>query len=481
MFATDGTLTTKSNFKCTFNGIAVDTLVVMEINNPAGYAGNIVTPKQSTVLPDVNGNFNFQIYDMGEGGKTRVLLLFNMAGKIIPVMSNYYLSEAGDSIHLEINKSNNVQVSVTYSGIGAEKYTCAKKIDSLFSHTDIWRIWNDTNQQLWTISNFIKTKEKASAFPGFSLLEKYRNRMSNQAYQVLYADVLGRLLTNLDLITSRLFFKSNTTEKKILMKEFTHLLNINLRSPEVKYQLFSMAYFNFLMARTGSELYWEKREADVSLIDAYEQIKQKYKGVLREYMLTVILSFGNRFPKNLAIKITDSLWKDCFVLVKEEILETFILNRITRKAKGREGFNFSLPDKAGNKISLNDLKGHVVLLDFWFTGCGGCAGYSKRLEQYVYPEFQQDSSIVFVSICADKDIQVWLQSMQTNTYTRKENVNLYTDGLGFEHPMMKYYDINGAPFSLLFDRQGKIYAGNPPTNDMAMLISLIKKAKGPLQ
>ncbi|HMC84842.1 MAG TPA: hypothetical protein VKI61_04925, partial [Chitinophagaceae bacterium] len=103
-------------------------------------------------------------------------------------------------------------------------------------------------------------------------------------------------------------------------------------------------------------------------------------------------------------------------------------------------------------------------------------GYSYRLEKSVYPLFENNNEVVFLSLCGDKDKVTWLRSVEQELYTRRKNVNVYTNGLGFNHPFTKYYDFDGGPFSLLIDKKGCIFSGTPPTADMKALNDLIQQA-----
>jgi glutathione peroxidase-family protein len=154
----------------------------------------------------------------------------------------------------------------------------------------------------------------------------------------------------------------------------------------------------------------------------------------------------------------------------------YLDRRFSKKNRGTVAFNFSLPDTKGKIIKLSDLKGQVVLIDLWFTGCPGCLNYSKRLETQVYPLFDNNPDIAFVSISGDRYQGIWLQSVKEGKFTRRENINLYTAGMGFTHPFTKYYNFWGGPFSLLIDRNGKIFNGDPPKDDMSALVTDIKEA-----
>lgn len=67
---------------------------------------------------------------------------------------------------------------------------------------------------------------------------------------------------------------------------------------------------------------------------------------------------------------------------------------------GAPAYNFTLPDLDNNAITLNDLQGHPVILNFWATWCAPC-----RIEM---PEFQTvyenhpDGNIAIVAVNLDE-------------------------------------------------------------------------------
>ncbi|MBK8086975.1 MAG: TlpA family protein disulfide reductase [Chitinophagaceae bacterium] len=53
----------------------------------------------------------------------------------------------------------------------------------------------------------------------------------------------------------------------------------------------------------------------------------------------------------------------------------------------------------GRKYSLNDLKGKVVVINFWFINCAPCKAEIPQLNKLV-KEFNQDE-VVFIAVALD--------------------------------------------------------------------------------
>lgn len=90
---------------------------------------------------------------------------------------------------------------------------------------------------------------------------------------------------------------------------------------------------------------------------------------------------------------------------------------------------FSLANRQGETVSLADLKGKVVVLDFWATWCGPCKISFPGMQAAVN-KYKDDKDVVFLFI---------------DTWQREEN---------YKELVNKFIDDNKYTFNVLFDEMG---------------------------
>jgi len=114
-------------------------------------------------------------------------------------------------------------------------------------------------------------------------------------------------------------------------------------------------------------------------------------------------------------------------------------------------FNFTLKDVNNKDVKLTDLKGKVVLLDFWATWCGPC-----KLEIPWFIEFQnkygaQGLQVVGVSVDDTLD--------KLKPYVRDMKMNyLVLQGLGHDDMQDAFGPMWGIPVTVVISRDGKVCA-----------------------
>ncbi len=136
---------------------------------------------------------------------------------------------------------------------------------------------------------------------------------------------------------------------------------------------------------------------------------------------------------------------------------------------GTPGYNFKYPDPTGNEFSLASFKGKVVLIDVWATWCAPCKAEIPHLKKLEEEMKGKNVAIVSVSVDEEKDKEKWKKFIVDQELG---GTQLYAKGWS---DMTKFYQINGIPRFLLFDKEGKLITHDAPRPSNPDLKKMIEK------
>ncbi|HEY6388914.1 MAG TPA: redoxin domain-containing protein [Candidatus Acidoferrum sp.] len=116
-------------------------------------------------------------------------------------------------------------------------------------------------------------------------------------------------------------------------------------------------------------------------------------------------------------------------------------------ARARMAPAFAVNTLDGQHISLDDLTGKVVLIDFWATWCGPCREALPHMQQ-IAKKFQ-GQPLVVLSVSLDSDEQKWKDFITKNGMTWVQ----YRDG-GFTGPVASLFGVKAIPQTFTIDADG---------------------------
>jgi peroxiredoxin len=117
-----------------------------------------------------------------------------------------------------------------------------------------------------------------------------------------------------------------------------------------------------------------------------------------------------------------------------------------------EAPDFTLKNLEGQEISLKQLRGKVLLLNFWATWCGPCRIEKPTLEK-LYHEFK-DKGLRVLAVSLDQGDS--LQAVRS--YYEKYGYS-YGSLLDPEQEVAQMYGVRGIPATYLIDREGYLVGG----------------------
>ncbi|MBL7559031.1 TlpA family protein disulfide reductase [Olleya sp. YSTF-M6] len=166
---------------------------------------------------------------------------------------------------------------------------------------------------------------------------------------------------------------------------------------------------------------------------------------------------GKILPMSQVQLMTNSNYKPLFYVDQNERLKSILfirlegVNKTIQKnpeaefTKGEKALDFITTDLNGNTFKLSDLKGQVVVLNFWFTKCGPCISEMPELNNLT--ENFKNKKVKFLAI----------------TFNSKEIVKQFLKDTAFDYTItpnandvITMYGVQSYPTSIVIDKNGNI-------------------------
>ena len=159
--------------------------------------------------------------------------------------------------------------------------------------------------------------------------------------------------------------------------------------------------------------------------------------------------------------------------------------RLTKSMMNEHAADFSLTDLQGNRVTLADLKGKIVILDFWATWCVPCKASFPAMQMAI-DKYKNDSGVKFLFIHTWERTSTPVADAQAYISGTKYNFEVLMDTRDPEtedNKVVNCYNVSSIPAKFVIDEKGNIRfkltgfngSNEAVVDEISMIIELIRE------
>lgn len=151
------------------------------------------------------------------------------------------------------------------------------------------------------------------------------------------------------------------------------------------------------------------------------------------------------------VKGSNAGFDSVYALAKSEAVKE-LKEKLKKEIIDQPAIDFELKSIDGSIVKLSNLKGKVVVLDFWATWCGPCISSFPTLQK-VYDKYKENPNVKILTLNTWERVKPEEREQHVKNFIEK---NKYTFPVLFDTDVVSKYEVEGIPTKFIIDQNGKI-------------------------
>ena len=273
----------------------------------------------------------------------------------------------------------------------------------------------------------------------------------------IYLDFDNHLIDSTKVENNTFVFKTNLAEAPLLVilrtKDYSHFRFLWLENNSMTFDATQTDFRHAIVTGSNEENISQTLSKETDSLPRNERLKKEMEFVNNNpnsihsaYILSVYTStWGKEKTKNLFEQFSEKNKNSKYGL---KIARYINLNKDPKI--GEKYVDFEMTDSNGQLKNLSDIKGKIILLEFWASWCGPCRQENPNLVK-TYEKYNPKGFEIF-AVSLDMDKNSWIKAIEDD----RLNWGHVSDLKGNENEASLIYGINGIPDSFLIDENGVI-------------------------